>query len=229
MKLNFFKAIGVPMKVVKLVIDLIIVYAPGSVGGNLRSKYYKKKFKSCGENVTIEPGVIFNGIEYISIGNNVVIDKYCIINAGPLNTGKIQDKPNPEFKFNEGELRIGNNIHIAPFCLIAAQGGVVLEDYCAISSGIKIYSASNTLYDPEFPKRRVEVMPLGHSNAPFLVSPVVIKENVWLGLQCIIMPGTTIGKDVFAMSNSFLMGTYDDNSYIAGQPAKKVKERFIYE
>lgn len=197
---------------------------PGSVGNRLRYLYFKNQFKKCGSNVIIDIGVQIEGAELISLGNNVHIDKYCIISTGKSLTGIINRKPNASFSGSEGEIIIGSNIHITQFCLIMGYGGVQIEDNCVLSANSKIYSLTNTSYDLEDRATVTSIMP--YSQAHFLISPIVLNFNVWLGLNTIVMPGTHIGKNSFTVSNSVLIGQFPENSHIAGQPAKRVRSRF---
>jgi acetyltransferase-like isoleucine patch superfamily enzyme len=197
---------------------------PGGFGNKIRYMYYKNKFKNCGTNVIIDLGVQIDGPEWISIGSNVHIDKYCIIATGKKLIGNIRRKSNSSFRGEAGEIIIGDNIHIAHFCIIMGYGGVVIESNCAISAGSKIYSLTNTPYDMNDKTKITSIMP--HTQAIFLLAPVVLNSNVWLGLNSIVMPGTIIDKNSFCVSNSVLMGSFPENSYIAGQPAKKIRDRF---
>lgn len=201
-----------------------IIYMPGSLGNKLRYLYYKKKFKRCGSNVIIDTGVNIEGEELISIGDNVHIDKYCIISTGTKLTGKIKRKPNKEFSGEEGEIIIGSNIHIAQFCILMGYGGISIGDNSVLSSGCKIYSLTNTAYDLENKEEVVSLMP--YKQAPFLISSVVFGQNVWLGLNCIVMPSVVIDKNSFSVSNSVIVNSFQNNSYIAGNPAKRIRHRF---
>lgn len=220
----FLKIFKIPFLVLRDIGKLFVIYMPGGFGTKLRYLYYKNKLKSCGKNVIIDTGVHIDGTELISIGDNVYIDKYCIISIGKKLIGDIKRKENPDFSGEEGEIIIGNNIHIAQFCIIMGFGGVEIRDNFVMSSGAKIYSLTNTAYDLSDKSKIISLMP--YSQAPFLCSPVVIKENVWLGLNTITMPNITIEKNSFSASNSVLMCGFEENSYISGQPAKKIKERF---
>jgi acetyltransferase-like isoleucine patch superfamily enzyme len=217
----FIKA---PYIIINDTIKFIVSYMPGSFGGILRYHYYKNKLKRCGKHVIIDVGVMLDGLEHISIGENVHIDKYCIISTGKHLLGKITCKKNEAFNYDQGELVIGNNVHIVHFSIIMAYGGVLVSDNCTLSAGSKIYSLTNTYYDPEDRGSVISIMP--YEQAPFLLSPVVLKKNVWLGLNSIIMPGTLIGENSFVVSNSLLMGSFPENSYISGQPAKRIGDRF---
>ncbi len=213
-----------PFTIVSDILKLFVIYMPGRTGIRLRYFYYKRKFKQCGKNVIIDVGVQIEGPELISIGDNVHIDKFCILSTGKHLIGDINRKENKAFKFEEGELVIGSNVHLVQFCVIMAFGGVHISDFCTLSAGTKIYSLTNLPYDPKDRSRVVSIMP--YEQAPFLCSPVVFEENVWFGLNCIIMPHTHLKKNSFIVSNSLVMGEFPENSYIGGQPAKRIKNRY---
>lgn len=219
-----FKLLKIPFIAFRDIGKFFIIYMPGSLGNKARYLYYKKKFKRCGSNVIIDTGVSIDGAELISIGDNVHIDKFCIIATGKKLTGKIKRKPNKEFSGEEGEIIIGNNIHIAQFCILMGYGGIEIGDNCVMSSGCKIYSLTNTPYDIDIPNKVISIMP--YSQAPFLLSSIVLFENVWLGLNSIVMPSSNISKNSFVVSNSLINSSFEENSYISGQPAKRIRERF---
>lgn len=209
---------------------LPIIYMPGVLGRKIRYFYYKRKFKKCGKNVVIDEGVIIQNPRWISIGDNTWIDKYCILIAGKVNLeGRIiKKKKNPDFKGKEGELIIGCNAHIAPFCLIQANGGVQMEDGSSISSGAKIYSLStlpNNPYDP-FHRTLTSPMEQKQNEVPYIISSVVMQKNSWAGLNCIILTGATIGENSFIRSNSVVYSSLPSNSFAAGDPARRIDDRF---
>lgn len=222
--MNFLKLLKAPFLLLRDIIKLFIIYLPGSMGIRLRYLYYKNKFKSCGENVVIDVGVHIDGVSLISVGNNVHIDKYCIITTGKKLTGKIKRKVNKEFSGCEGEIIIGNEIHIAQFCILMGYGGIEMKNNSVLSSGCKVYSLTNTAYDNEYRENVISIMP--YSQAPFLLSPIVFGYNVWMGLNSVVMPSVSIGQNSFCTSGSTLMSSFPENSYISGQPANRIRDRF---
>jgi acetyltransferase-like isoleucine patch superfamily enzyme len=223
--MNIVKIIRIPLVVIKDMAGFFIMYMPGLTGIALRRLYYGRIFKRCGKNLVIDVGVSISGAELISVGDNVYIDKYCIIATGKKLIGDIKRKPNVAFNGKEGEIIIGDNIHIVQFCIIMGYGGVHIGNNCVLSASSKIYSLTNTAYDLNDKSRIVFLMPYAQAN--FLLSPVVLKFNVWLGLNTIVMPGVTVDKNSFSVSNSVLLDSFPENSYIAGQPAKRIRERFL--
>ena len=58
------------------------------VGVYLREAYYKRRLKACGKNLRIDCGVFLVEPGYISVGDNVCLDKHVIITAGLVRRGE---------------------------------------------------------------------------------------------------------------------------------------------
>jgi len=218
------KYLYAPFLLMSDVIRLFIVYLPGPSGFRLRYLYYKRHFKRMGKNVSIDVGVLIDGAELISVGNNVYIDKYCVISTGTKLVGNVTKKKNPDFTALPGEIIFGDDIHVAQSCIFMGYGGITLGNRCVTSAGCKIYSLTNTPTDPKNIGNVVSIQP--YTQAPFLLGPVVLNENVWLGLNVIVMPSVTVGMNSFCVSNSLILKTSPANSYLAGQPATRLRNRF---
>ena len=55
--------------------------------------------------------------------------------------------------------------------------------------------------------------------------PVVIGEHVWVGCRSMILKGSTIPKNCIVAAGTIVSGqTFEENTVIAGQPPKSVKE-----
>ena len=214
----------IPFVILKDIFNFFIVNMPGSFGVKIRYYYYKNKFKNCGKNLIIDVGVHIEGFNLISIGDNVYIDKYCIISTGNKLIGNITYLNNNAFKGEKGEIIIGNNIHITQYCILMGYGGIKLADNVVLSANSKIYSHTNTAYNLKNRHEVISLMP--YNNAPFLNAPVVINKNVWLGINTIVMPNVFIDANSFVVTNSVVMNSFQENSYISGQPAKMIKNRF---
>jgi len=216
--------LSVPFRIFSDVIKLFVIYMPGGLGFRLRYFYYKYRLKNIGKNVKIDVGVHIDGAELITIGSNVHIDKYCVIATGKKLIGKISKKNNPDYTGDTGEIIIGDDVHIAQFCILMGYGGISIGNKCVTSAGCKLYSLTNTSNDPSDPEEVISIQP--YNQAPFLLAPIVLNENTWLGLNVILMPLVSIGKDSFCVSNSLVTQSFSENSYLAGQPARIIGNRF---
>lgn len=209
--------------------QLFIAYLPGPIGFKLRYFFWKKRLKFLGKEVKIDIGVHFQNPIFISIDDNCWIDRNVIILAG---ADKSKRKrvfiKNREFPIDRGMVHIGKRIHIAPFSLISGIGGVYISDDCSIAANAKIYSFSNHYRSNEDPSNtKIFFTPLVDEKCQFMIEgPIVLGNNVGIGLNSIILPGVVIGKNSFVSMNSIVMFSLRKNSIIEGYPARRVRERF---
>jgi acetyltransferase-like isoleucine patch superfamily enzyme len=62
--------------------------------------------------------------------------------------------------------------------------------------------------------------------SPMKFGAIELQDNVWLGLNCIVMPGVRIGENSFARSNSVITESFPKNSYLRGDRAVRVGDRY---
>lgn len=53
--------------------------------------------------------------------------------------------------------------------------------------------------------------------------PVTVGEDVWIGGNCTILPGVTIGNNVVVAAGAVVTKDVPDNCVVAGVPAKILK------
>jgi acetyltransferase-like isoleucine patch superfamily enzyme len=217
-------------KIIYPFIESIIRNISGGIGQRIRYQYYKRRFKSCGVNVKIDEGVIFQTPENMSIGSDVWFLPFSIITARGLNT-KINDrilhkKKNKSFNISIGSIQIGNEVSIGAYNYIQGMGGLIIEDRVTTSARVSIFSFSHYPYDENDPSRITYANSMVKSSSISCIeSPIVLMRGVWLGLNVIILGGT-IGENSFVTSNSVVLDDLKENSYAHGSPAKKIKKRF---
>ena len=56
------------------------------------------------------------------------------------------------------------------------------------------------------------------------VAPVRIDDGAWIGANCTILPGVTIGRDCMVGAGSVVAKDTDDLCLYAGNPCRKIKE-----
>lgn len=54
-------------------------------------------------------------------------------------------------------------------------------------------------------------------------APIVVGDNVYIGLQSLILPGVTIGNDVIVGARSLVTRDVPSGSVVAGHPARVIK------
>jgi acetyltransferase-like isoleucine patch superfamily enzyme len=109
-----------------------------------------------------------------------------------------------------GDVKIGDNVWIGPFCLIDGTGGLTIGNFCNISTGVKIFTHDTV-------KRTLSGGKCGTE-----YESVSIGNCCFIGTDAVILKGTKIGNCCVVAANSLVNGNFPDNSIIAGVPAKKI-------
>lgn len=106
---------------------------------------------------------------------------------------------------------LGNNISINAFVHIWGQGGVNIGSNTLIASHVSIVSVTHDTEAKLF-------------KGSIIKKPIVIGDNVWLGSNCVILPGVTIGDNVIVGAGSVVTKDLTSNALYIGSPAKKVRD-----
>lgn len=170
--------------------------------------YYNPKelldlgFKIIGKDVKIAKRSTIVGSDKISIGNNVRIDDFVTIIC------------------TEGYLKIGNHIHIGSHSHIACGGGVILNDFCGLSQGVKIYSTSDdysgqSLTNPTIPKEFLSIKK----------KSINIGKHVIVGSGSVILPDVSIGEGSCVGALSLVNKSLESWNMYFGSPVKKIGNR----
>jgi acetyltransferase-like isoleucine patch superfamily enzyme len=193
----------------------------GRLGFALRRWYYGIRLDSCGKDLRVDTGVHFSNPGSISIGDHVWIDKNSHLIAGwpQVEDARVKYTDSNLNGMEKGKIRIGNNAHLGIDTIIQGHGGVSIGNNFTSSPGARIYSFSN---DPYKCKAGTH-----HPRATiyYVLSPVDIRDNVWLGINVIVI-GNTIHNDCFIQPGSVVTSEIEANSIASGFPAKRIKGRF---
>ena len=185
----------------------------GPVGERLRREYWRTRLRSMGKGVRIGVGVQIVGSAYISLGDDVWLDDYTILLAGPpQESGRVvRIRSNPSYEGQPGELRIGSRTHIAPHVVLSAHGGLSIGSDSGVASGARVYSLSHHFRSSEFPRDKESpyaFSPLAPpSQQSMLQGPVVLEDYSAVGLNAVVLPGSTIGRGAWLGVGGVLMGS----------------------
>lgn len=59
------------------------------------------------------------------------------------------------------------------------------------------------------------------------VNPIKVGKNVWIGANCVILPGVEIGDNAIVGAGSVVTKNVIENSIVAGVPAKLIKMKNV--
>jgi acetyltransferase-like isoleucine patch superfamily enzyme len=106
---------------------------------------------------------------------------------------------------------IGDNTYITAASIIHCSTSISIGRDCAIAWG-------TTIMDTDFHSIVYED---GNQNS--ISKPIVIGDKVWIGCNCTILKGVTIGNNNVIAANSLVNRDVPPNSLVAGNPARVVK------
>lgn len=152
--------------------------------------------------------------EYIKLGNRSVIHQPTVCVRHELVTAGHDSRIDAFCKL-EGEVVIGDHVHIASFVHVGIGGGrTVVEDGVGLASGSKIISGSAT--------REGESMSATAPASQQIVvrSVTTIKRNATVGTNATVLPGVTIGEGAMLASGSVATKDIPDHEVWAGVPAR---------
>lgn len=107
-------------------------------------------------------------------------------------------------------IKIGKNVFINACCRFQDQGGIEIGDGSLIGHNTTIATLNHDFN----PLKRQNLTP----------SPVKIGKNVWIGSDCTILPGVTIGDGAIVGAGSVVTKSIPTNTIAVGNPARIIKE-----
>ena len=196
-------------------------WVPGAAGLLLRKKLYPKILGEVGRNVTFGQNVVLRHPGKIFIGDNVVIDDNCVLDAkGAQNRG----------------IYIGNRVFIGRNTILNCKNGdIILEDEANIGASCHIFSASNVTVGASnlfaaytylvggthnFDNPSVPVLHQSRSSEGIKLGP-----GGWLGAHVTVFDGVNIGKNVVIGAGAIVNKDIPDYAIAVGNPVKVLKER----
>ena len=161
-------------------------------------------FKKFGKNSIVKhPYRIWNK-KNIEIGKDVFIAENSFF---AVSTNFLKQKFNPKVK-------IGNNVRIGSNFILGCINSVIIEDNVILADRVFI---SDHVHDYENVKIPIIAQNLKSKDG------ILIKSGSFLGVNSVIMPGVTIGKNSVVGASAVVTKSVPDYTVAAGIPAKIIK------
>jgi len=117
----------------------------------------------------------------------------------------------PPFYTDYGKnITIGKGVFINAACHFQDQGGITIGDNTFIGHNVVLATLNHGIS----PADRATLYP----------APINIGINVWIGSNCTILPGVTIGNNAIIGAGSVVTKNVESNTIVAGVPAKRIKK-----
>ncbi len=111
--------------------------------------------------------------------------------------------------------------------LIMAEEKIDIGSYCLVSWNVGI--ADSDFHPLEPAQRLIDAQALApyYKNRPprpkLKTAPVKIGDNVWIGMNAVILKGVTIGENSVVAAGAVVTKSVEPNTIVAGNPAQVVK------
>jgi acetyltransferase-like isoleucine patch superfamily enzyme len=179
-------------------LEFVISNIPGYLGQKVRSFFYEVRFRrTC--KLVIGIGTEFQFIKNMNFSGKIFISKNSFFSA---QYGKIMVSNNSRFN---------TNVHIN-----ASGGGkIVIGSNCLIGPNVVMRTANHV-----FNRIDIPIVLQGHLSAD-----IIIKDDVWLGANVIILPGVNIGNGAIIGAGSVITKDVPAFAIVVGVPGKIIKYR----
>ena len=126
------------------------------------------------------------------LGRRSVVESYCCINNAV------------------GDVIIGDYTRIGLHSTII--GPVCIGNHVNLAQGITITALNHNFSDAT---KRIDEQGIA-------TKPVVIKDDVWIGANAVVLPGVTIGSHAVVAAGAVVTHDVSDNTVVGGVPAKVI-------
>lgn len=128
----------------------------------------------------------------------------------------------------KGDISIGNysSLNGPNLDITAKVNKVTIGNFCSVSRNVSIQEYDHNFYNLSTYHISQNVFGKDVLNDIKSKGDVIIKNDVWIGTQCVILSGVTIGNGVVVAANSVVTKDIPNFAVVAGSPAKVLKYRF---
>lgn len=132
----------------------------------------------------------------VRLGDQVTLNRYAYVQGG------------------KGGVRLGNRVEINNFSIVNGTGGVDIGDDTLIGPGVRIIS-----YQHQYASDTAIRL------QPTIAIPIHIGRDCWLGANCVILAGVSIGDGAVVAAGAVVTKDVPPLTIVAGVPAVIKKSR----
>jgi acetyltransferase-like isoleucine patch superfamily enzyme len=187
----------------------------------LRLSWYRARLGALGQGCRIESGVSFHYPGRIRIGDGTGIGRNVTLRANTdqipgIKLGRhVSINDSVLINANRGQVTLGDHSWLGPFCLVYGNGDVTIGSNVLVAGHTSINTVSHSTDRCDVPI----------NDQPVVVDPVIIEDDVWIGLNAVILQGVTIGRGSIVGAGAVVNRSIPPWSVAMGVPARVVGRR----
>ncbi len=203
------------------VIILLCASVPGALGLVLRKALYPRLLKKCGRNVVFGANIVLRHPKKIVIGDNVVIDDNCLLDAkGESNTGitigsGVFIGRNTILHCKNGDIVLGDDVNIGFNCDIASSDRVEIGRKVLIAAYSYIVGGGH-----DFSRSDASVM-----DQKRIAKGIYIGAESWIGAGVIVQDGCNVGEGTIVGAGAVVTESLPPKVVAVGLPARVLRAR----
>jgi len=194
---------------------------PGALGLALRKALYPSLLGSCGRNVVFGQNVVLRHPHKIHVGDDVVIDDNCLIDAkGQSNAG----------------IRIGSGVFIGRNSILSCKNGdIELANGANVGFNCEIFSASRVRIGANVLMAAYSYVIGGDHDFSDASRPVLeqtrrsagvsVGDGAWVGAGAKILDGVSVGEGAIIGAAAVVRNDVEPRAVAVGIPARVVSTR----
>ena len=196
---------------------------PGAAGLVLRKTLYPMLLGACGRNVLFGQNVVLRHPHKIRIGNDVVIDDNCLLDAKgsgnrgiDIGTGVFIGR-NTILSCKNGDIEIGDGANVGFNCEIFSASRVAIGRETLVAAYCYLIGGDHDFSDPAR-----GVLAQGRRS-----DGITVGEGAWLGAGVKVLDGVAIGDRAIVGAAAVVRDNVAAGDIAAGVPARIVGSRAV--
>ncbi len=194
---------------------------PGALGLVLRKTLYPLLLGSCGRNVVFGQNVVFRHPHKVHIGDNVIIDDNCLVDAkGESNAGiriasGVFIGRNTILSCKNGDIEVGEGANVGFNCEIFSASRVRIGEHALIAAYCYLIGGDHDFSDASRP-----VLEQARKSAG-----ITVGAGAWLGAGAKVLDGVEIGAHAVVGAGAVVREAVPERATVVGVPARIVGTR----
>ena len=169
----------------------------------------------------IHPSAVVDYFGSVLIPESTIIEPLAVVfvgERGSLNLGEMNTiYPGATIRIDQGWMETGREVSFGSGCHIyEPRAGLTIGDNSMIGGGVLICGVNHGYAIRDLPMRQQAVK----------AAPIVIGQDVWVGMGAIILPGVTLGDGSIIGAGAVVTTDVPSGVVVSGVPAKLAKHRY---
>ena len=191
----------------------------GGLGIFMRGLLFRGLFRHAGRKIFIAPGVTLRHPRRIGLGDEVILDEGCVLDAkGSQGEGirlgsRVFVSRQAHLGCKEGSITVGDNVSFGPFAIVHSI------DASTVRVGNDVMVAANCYLagSPSYRHERTDI-PMAEQGLEE-GRGIEIGDDVWIGASTVVLDGARVGRGSIIGAMSLVRGEIPPYSIAYGVPA----------